>query len=117
MEITTTHTISDESIDNLLCGAFEGGSNYWYQINNVVTPYTGYAHEAWRTNNNGILIEDGEEEAEYEGYLNRESVKRGLELMNRNYCQHWSDFIIGNDDAETSDLFLQLCVFGEVIFG
>ncbi len=30
---------------------------------------------------------------------------------------HWANFISGNDDAETADVFLQYCIFGKVIYG
>lgn len=30
---------------------------------------------------------------------------------------HWADFIGGNDDQTTADVFLQYCIFGKVIYG
>lgn len=30
---------------------------------------------------------------------------------------HWSNFINDDADAETGDVFLQCCVFGEIVFG
>lgn len=30
---------------------------------------------------------------------------------------HFGDFISGNGDGETADIFLQYCIFGEVIYG
>jgi hypothetical protein len=42
---------------------------------------------------------------------------RGLQLMADKYPNHFADFMQENDDATTSDVFLQLSVFGELIFG
>ena len=117
MKITVELEITDQQVDDLLCGAFEGGSNYWYTIDNVTTPYKGYAHEAWRKADRGILITDNEDPAEYKGYLNRNTVKTGLALMAKEYPHQWKDFKTENFDADTSDVFLQLCVLGAVIFG
>lgn len=74
---------------------------------------------------------------EYEEYeesappriLSLESIQQGLDLMAKglldgkdkpvkdHYLQHFADFLAGNDDATTGDIFLQLCLFGEVIYG
>jgi hypothetical protein len=47
------------------------------------------------------------------------SIERGLKLFatDEKVKHHWANFLSENDDAETGDVFLQLCVFGEVIFG
>jgi CBS domain-containing protein len=41
----------------------------------------------------------------------------GLQTMADNYPNHWHDFINDNEDAATSDVFLQCCLYGEAIFG
>ena len=30
---------------------------------------------------------------------------------------HWADFLAGNDDINTADIFLQYCIFGKAIYG
>lgn len=116
-EIDSKTQVTDEQIDDLLAGAFEGGSNYWYLIDNETTPYAGYAAEAWRQDDTGILILDNENPDEPGRWLNRDSVKKGLVLMQTKYPSHWADFMTENYDAITSDIFLQLCLFDEVIYG
>lgn len=116
MKITHTTEIEEERIDDLLTSAFEGGSNYWYQIDNQTTPFEGFAGEAWRQPG-GILIKDMENEADPGKVLDAEAVERGLQLMADKFPSRWADFITENDDAETGDVFLQLCLFGEVIYG
>lgn len=41
----------------------------------------------------------------------------GWHLMQTLHPQHFADVIAGNDDAATGDVYLQLCVFGQVIYG
>jgi hypothetical protein len=37
--------------------------------------------------------------------------------MKKEYPYHYADLVEGNDDAETGDVWLQLAVFGELIYG
>jgi hypothetical protein len=50
-------------------------------------------------------------------WLGKSEIEKGLSLMAEAYSKHFSDFIEENDDADTADTFLQLCLFGEVVFG
>ena len=133
-EVATTVKFDEERIRSLLCGAFEGGSDYWmgkrqYQLPEGITlsdfreqgkftipddynpPYLLVPfHE-------GCSIAVVDDEDQYRGVLNRESMVRGLQLMADKYPNHFADFMQENDDATTSDVFLQLSVFGELIFG
>jgi hypothetical protein len=47
--------------------------------------------------------------------LDRDKIAVGLTLLSR--TQHWQDFMEGNEDGTTGDVFMQLCLFGEVVFG
>jgi hypothetical protein len=49
--------------------------------------------------------------------LDLPAMRRGLQLMAEKYPHHWRDFQTGNDDAATGDVFLQLSLFGEVVYG
>ena len=44
-------------------------------------------------------------------------MKKGLDLMAGEHQRHWQDFINENDDADTADVFMQLCLFGEIVYG
>lgn len=44
-------------------------------------------------------------------------VQKGLELMRDQYPRHYADLVEENDDAITGDVWLQLAVFGELIYG
>ena len=44
-------------------------------------------------------------------------VQKGLELMRDQYPRHYADLVEENDDLITGDVWLQLAVFGELIYG
>ena len=50
-------------------------------------------------------------------HITIEDVKKGLELMRDQYPRHYADLVEENDDAITGDVWLQLTVFGELIYG
>jgi hypothetical protein len=131
--------ISDDIIRNLLCCAFEGGSNYWYLIDRkVLPPVTTIADyreggsrqpkdNYWHwsqlipLDEGGALVITAKEADEIDGKkewtLNREAIRRGCEIMAQKYPQHWGDAIGGSEDATTGDVFLQCCLFGTLVFG
>jgi hypothetical protein len=49
--------------------------------------------------------------------VTNEHLQRGLTLLAEKHPRHWNDFLNENTDADTGDIFLQLCVLGEVTFG
>jgi hypothetical protein len=125
-----TQEVEIQRLSDLLCGAFEGGSNYWYRIDEFVKPENfdnseegdeKFRHLSYPCNKGGALIisdineEDDEEKETWT--LNLESMAKGLKVMAKDYPRHMENFLAGNDDAETSDVYLQCCLFGEVIFG
>ena len=50
-------------------------------------------------------------------HLTIADVERGLELMRDQYPRHFADLVGEDDDLVTGDVWLQLAVFGEVIYG
>lgn len=50
-------------------------------------------------------------------HITLDDVRKGLELMRDLYPQHWADLMEENDDAITGDVWLQLAVFGELVYG
>jgi len=114
-KITTTVEIPDQRIKDLLCCAFEGGSNYWYEIFGFVNPEDKPA----KFRRLELPLMDGCALAIVEKLYthNRQALQQGLELMALKSPRHFSDFLNENDDAETADVFLQLCLFGDVAYG
>ncbi len=121
--------ITDSRAADLLCGAFEGGSNYWYTIADRKEPevlaqpwgegeYTPM-HISYPFSEGGALIIEDMEDEDVRVTLDREAIERGKKLLTENpdYNSYLVDVLDEQDDAETGDVFLQLCVFGEVIYG
>jgi len=112
--------VTDQRIKDMLCCAMEGGSNYWYKIkeyqyaDGVDKPEFPHIDLPF-IDGCGILITDidgGEPEL-----LNKPAMEKGLKIMSEMYPEHMADFMEENEDAETGDVFLQCCLFGEIIFG
>lgn len=142
---TITKEIEDERVHDLLVSALEGGSNYWYMLEERIDPPMPYQfttalwskerekNPAWihteeiPFNEGGALIfsviseERDTEKAKAEEAkryrLDRDAMQKGIELMAEHSPAHFGDFIKENDDAVTGDIFLQYCLFGEIIYG
>jgi len=125
--------VSDEHLRNLLCCALEGGSNYWYTIVQYIFPkgtqYSDFQEngkhaldEYWHPTELIPFVDDcgmvfADEDAAFKPVLlNREALEKGVQVMSDKYPAHFSNLMSGNEDAETGDVFLQCCLFGEIIF-
>lgn len=109
--------LTRERIEDLLCNAWEGGSAYWCsaRITRRGEDVT-YVHEH-ATRGGEIEIYDPEDPDEVPlGVLNADTIRRGVGLLG-DHPGHLADIVAENDDAETGDVFLQLCVMGEVVYG
>ena len=144
--ISITQDIPRERVENLLCDALEGGSNYWYMIKDKIEPVgegfayygshnekkTKYLHLYPLQEGGALMIDDSnadEPELKEPVRLDWARVKEGLRLWaldamkddeDKTRGAHprlWADFIKDNTDAETADCFLQYCIFGKVIYG
>jgi len=148
----------DERIQDLLCNALEGGSNYWYWIEKLHYPnkcpkcgrilispicygrdnigadnpsHDGvkaipqtkedlgieFAHLELPFKGGYIEFSDLEDEEAEHKNLTIEAIQRGVKIMAEKYPRHFGDWIAENDDATTGDVFLQCCLFGEVVYG
>ena len=121
--------VDPKRIADLLVCAFEGGSNYWYMIVDYIEPpgevFKSTGDQVFKhcdyplSEGGGVVIKDIEDDDEdAKTYtLNIETIKRGLAIMSAKYPNHFADFMNENDDAETGDVFLQCCLFGEIVYG
>jgi hypothetical protein len=50
-------------------------------------------------------------------HITIKDVEKGLKLMRDQYPRHYADLMEEDDDAITGDVWLQLAVFGELIYG
>lgn len=126
--VTVPTSIDEQRVSDLLVSAFEGGSNYWIEkISKLVEPVErkfecednedGFMKKYEYPFNMGgeVHIKVCDDDKTY--ILNRAAIERGLTTMATKFSRHFNDFISENDDAETGDVFLQCCLFDDVIFG
>ena len=124
VKVAVTMKVSLERMKDLLTDALEGGSNYWYIIKDYRLP-AGKTVKDFEFPHNDIpfaeggaaLIGDLEDESVTPKWLDLPALIKGLRVMARKYPRHFTDFINENDDAITADVYLQCCLFGEVIYG
>jgi hypothetical protein len=134
--ITCKREVTVRQVRYLLCAALEGGSNYWLVIKRrYFAP--GITYEDFREGGKfqtpddyfhpdeliptvdycGLIVTTNEDDEEKEYDLNVSTLRDGLQSMADKQPRHWEDFIEENEDAGTGDVFLQLCLFNEVVYG
>lgn len=120
--------ITDEQRENLLCSAIEGGSNYWYYLGQdactIVEKYgdssqTPFVTLMWKAIKAGesIPIRDTEDHKTILGTINIKSIDEGEQIMSDKYPHILADILSDNDDAGTGDIWFQLAVMKEVVYG
>lgn len=119
--------ITKERIIDLFVTALEGGSNYWYDIQNVpkdVQYNVEYndisiaeAIADYVLNGGYIQFNDIENEDEVLGYVDMDKLLDAINLLKKDYPDVYDNIVMEYDDANDADIFLQLAVMGEVQFG
>jgi hypothetical protein len=121
--------LSDEQRLNMLTGALEGGSNYWYWFKNAanrviesVKPFTDgsepFVERLWEAIKAGKQIEVHDiDNRELLGTISLQSIERGEQTMAEKHAEHFGNIISENDDAETADVWFQLAVMNELTYG
>lgn len=130
MNIETEKEVKDEDIINLICTAFEGGINYWAGIqskcrpenvkaplDNILGSWEGYCYWFPLYPGGSIQLKNNEEVKRKCKPLNSKTIAKGFQVMSEKYPKHFNDFISDNADATTADVFIQCCVFEDVIYG
>lgn len=127
-------------VADLLCSAVDPGYeaiHYWGEVQGRVEPtsWTFDARPVYKTpeeaeaninvhyrhyypfNKGGaLIIRDNEDDGE--NYtLDFSAIEKGLSIMARDFPKHFGDFLDDNDDNDTADVFVQCCLFGDVIYG
>lgn len=103
--------LTKSDLVNLFILACEGGSNYWADS---LTPL-GKCEDAYEAMLYGFVVTDITTGKRHR--ISHGKIKIAEMLMIKNERRHLGDLLSENEDATTGDVFLQLCVFGEVIYG
>ena len=125
IEVKAVVRIPNQKIQDLIITAVEGACRYWACFKfpeNWKEKYQSYEQIPLKDGN--IEVFDVETD-ELLGYLNSASIKVGLQLMadckdlkgKQVPSRHFKNLATDNEDAETADVFMQLAVMGEIVFG
>lgn len=132
IKIKTTVEIPESRVADLLCTAMEGGVGYWAQITGYRKPKELWRGKGWEgdvfrhvhypMSRGGAMFlreYDGDEDPPPTWTVTRSKLIAGLRKMasDPRYLRHFADFMRENEDAITGDVFLQLSLFGEVVYG
>lgn len=125
IEVKATVRIPNQKIMDLITAAVEGGCRYWAKFvfpAHYKEQYGSYEQIPFKGGQIEVYdIETGE----LLGYINQASIKVGLQLMadckdlmeKPVPARHFKNLATDNEDAETADVFLQLAVMGEIVYG
>ena len=130
-KVVATTEISRQQVQDLLITAINDRACYYWlkfdpeslaaqkRINNKENTYEIVL------SGGAIKVYDAENPTDYLGLLCLENISAALNYManfkdkkGKNIPKrHWHNLIQDNADAETADVFLQLAVMGEIVFG
>ena len=121
--------ITYEMFEDWIVTAIEGGSNYWYSIQDEAIPKSiieKYEEEklpfsilfskAIWIDKAPVTVHDIETE-EPIGQINMKSVKKALETICGHHENVFDALMNQEHDAEDADVFFQYAVMGELTFG
>lgn len=121
--------IDNETIEDVLVTALEGGSNYWYHlsektvdsIKNHTISMEGepLSLRFYKAINHGmhIPINDAEHYTDVLGKIHTPTIQRAFIKMHNDYPENLENIREGDFDAEDADIFFQLAVLGEIVYG
>lgn len=112
--VETKAHVPIERVVDLLTTAMEGGSNYWVAKIDVKN-HVEYECVYTAMIENGFKLTAKSGRKEHAVFPN--DVMAALQLMANDQSKHFEHFMNENEDATTGDVFLQLCVFKDVIYG
>jgi hypothetical protein len=128
--------ITEKEIKSLLCTAFDGGIFYWchkfdYQFPEGISEadfreggkfgadpdekYFDARERAPLMHGCSLILHDLVEGKKVK--LDRAAIERGIKAMRELSPFQFGNWMGGREDAETGDVFVQCCVFGEVVYG
>lgn len=123
MRVIIIKEITYNIFENIIVTALEGGSNYWYLINDKIgqpkgtSPSTYIADKLWNDKEYRLDIYDINDEDELLGVITNKTCQKAFNIMADRYPKHLDNILDENIDNDDADIFFQLAVMGEVTFG
>lgn len=121
--VTTKVEVTRKQLDDLLITAIEGGVGYWCSVARIRT--ASYSGRPWYattfSDGAGLMVYPAEPDGVFPDdkpvKLTLARAVQGLELLAEHHPSRWSEFITEQYDVETADVWMQLAVLGEVVYG
>lgn len=107
-------TFTGQRLADLLCGAIEGGSNYWARFEVLArSPDLSYLKVRVTEHEAGIG------DRPITKVITPADLLTGIERMvaQQKNLRHLAEFMDENDDAETADVILQWTVLKDLVYG
>ena len=116
--------MKEQELEDLMVTVIEGGSTYWFDmrdnmINRIMEESQnlslGEATARYLLSGQEVFIVDLEDESNL-GSLTLENINKAMTSPNMPWqtLKEWHD---GDWDAETTDVIIQIALFGEVVYG
>ncbi|WOF44318.1 hypothetical protein KNJ79_05145 [Sphingopyxis indica] len=119
IDATVTHTLTASMLADLMVTAIEGGCGYWASDLELVSgtdeyepPY--YADARFYLSPFKLALTDCMRDVHT---IESDTLEKGWRLLNELYPRRALAVVEETYDAEDADVFLQLAVFGEIVFG
>ena len=127
--MTIQFEIKDAIINDQLCTALEGGSNYWYMIGPIDRkhfikglPLVDNLTRSFLADKDFYLEvydleSEDEDNPELLGKVTYESMQKAFGIMSKDYPVTLGRILSGDYDADDSDIWFQIATMGEVVYG
>jgi hypothetical protein len=107
---------TSEAVGNFI---MKGGTVPFYDVEMIGD--IEYRKKRGEYNIQGDIVNQKELDKDYEeallGYVDMDSILEGINIVKKDYPDVWENILLGQEDASDADVFLQVCVMGEVVFG
>jgi hypothetical protein len=107
---------TSEAVGNFI---MKGGTVLFYDVEMIGD--IEYRKKKGEYNIQGDIVNQKELDKDYEeallGYVDMDSILEGINIIKKDYPEVWENILLGQEDASDADVFLQVCVMGEVVFG
>lgn len=130
--IDVTVGVNPETVLQLLTSALtDGAADYWLTGVSLHKPATSlqtftengtvaWPACAWNPVNGGSIIVTAphpKTEADTDYLVDGKVVQNGLAVMASKYPHHFVDVLKQDTDDTTGDVFIQCCIYGDIIYG
>jgi hypothetical protein len=116
-----TTDLSCERIADQVITFVEGGGTYWCRDFILESSDHTPVEKPWYSDpklyDQTFLIRVRPHDDKKVYQLTPNEIRKGLKVLGEKYPSRVAEILEENGDAETADLFIQCCVFGEVVYG